>query len=124
MLFPLSQARLGELLWHAARVLKMSSPSAIYPSRKSPSPSAGGLQSQNILVQPSPESLHFYDPLGHSFGKIVQDSKIGPLLFKGAMTVVPAPKATILWPEISRWYRIFKSMRRVCYGAIPEVSLR
>lgn len=96
-LFPLSEARIGELLWHAARVLTMSSPSAGYPMRKSPSPSAGGLQSQNILVQPSPELLLFYNPISHSLGSIAHGSDVAPQLFKSAMAVVPAQEATILW---------------------------
>lgn len=93
----LSEARLGELLWHATRVLEMTSPSSDYPMRKRPAPSAGGLQSQNILVQPAPESLFFYDPLAHSLGSLVNASDISPRLSELAMTVVPSREATVLW---------------------------
>ena len=96
-LYPLTEARLGDLLWHSARVLEMSSPSSDYPMRKRPAPSAGGLQSQNILVQTSPESLLFYDPLAHALGSLVNDSTSLQQLFEHAMTVVPARAATILW---------------------------
>lgn len=97
VLYPLSEARLGELLWHSARVIEMAPPSAGYPSRQRSAPSAGGLQSQNILVQTTPDSLLFYDPVAHSLGSIVDGTNISAQLYEHAMTVVMAREATILW---------------------------
>lgn len=83
--------------------------------RKRPAPSAGGLQSQSILVQPAPESMFFYDPLAHSLGSLVNASDVSPQLFELAMTVVPAREATILWMAgdrelISNFYNAGESL--------------
>lgn len=93
----LDKEHLGALLWYSFRISAMSAPKAEYPFRQSPTPSAGGLQSQNILVQTSQTGLLFYDPVSHSLSAIADSVSISTALFESAMRVIPAPQATALW---------------------------
>ena len=93
----ISESQIADVLWYAARLLNRTSPRDDHEERKCPFPSAGGLQSQNILVQHPHSALQFYDPIAHALCDFGAPPLAVSQLSIEARKVVDAPDAAILW---------------------------